>query len=129
MSRKFTKFIPVILWMALIFFFSSRADLPSNKVYAVDFMMKKTAHFFEYTILFLLWFRALGNKNPAYAFMAAIAYAFTDETHQLFVPGRTGLLRDVAIDSIGMIVSSLLIVKFDLWKLLLSPLPTKKLGR
>jgi VanZ family protein len=129
MSRKFTRFIPVILWMALIFFFSSRPDLPSNKIYVVDFIMKKTAHFFEYTILFLLWFRALGRKNPAYAFMAAIAYAFTDETHQLFVPGRTGLLRDVAIDSTGMLISWFLIVKFALWKQLLSLLPTKKHAR
>jgi VanZ family protein len=126
MSRKFSRFIPVILWMILIFSFSSRPDLPSNKIYVVDFIFKKTAHFFEYIILFLLWYRALGKKNPGYAFMASIAYAFTDETHQLFVPGRTGLLRDVAIDSTGMIISWFLIVKFDLWKLLTSPLLTKK---
>ena len=129
MSRKFLKFIPVTLWMAMMFFLSSRSDLPSDKVYIVDFIMKKTAHFFEYTILFLLWFRALGNKNPIYAFMWSIAFAFSDETHQLFVPGRTGMLRDVAIDSSGMIISSFLIVKFNLWKLLTSPLPMKRQGK
>ena len=128
-SRKFIKFIPVTLWMALMFFFSSRSDLPSDKIYIVDFIMKKTAHVIEYTILFLLWFRALGNKNPVYAFLWSIAFAFTDETHQLFVPGRTGALRDVAIDSSGMIISWFLIVKFNLWKLLTSPLPMKRQGK
>jgi VanZ family protein len=124
--KKFQKYIPVTIWMILIFFFSSRPDLPSNKIYIVDFIMKKTAHFFEYIILFLLWYRSLGKKSPLDALLISVAYAFTDEIHQLFVPGRSGLLRDVAIDSTGMIISSLLIVKFDLWKILTSPLLTKK---
>lgn len=129
MHRKFIKFIPAITWMILIFIFSSRPDLPSNQIFIVDFLFKKTAHIFEYTILFLLWYWALGKKSPIDALMVSIAYAFTDEIHQLFVPGRTGLLRDVAIDSTGMIIFSLLIVKFDLWKRLLSPLPLKKHGK
>ncbi len=129
MARKLLKFLPVTLWMILIFCLSSIPDLPSNKVYNLDFLIKKTAHVMEYTVLFLLWFRALGHKNPLLAFCVSLAYAFTDEIHQLFVPGRTGRLRDVGIDTIGMIISSLLIVKFDLWKLLLSPLPTKKQGK
>lgn len=28
-------------------------------------------------------------------------YACTDEYHQLFVPGRSGQLRDVMIDAVG----------------------------
>jgi len=31
-------------------------------------------------------------------------YAVTDEIHQLFVPGRSGELRDVMIDSIAALV-------------------------
>lgn len=115
--------------MGLIFWMSSIPDLPSNRVDILDFVVKKSAHIFEYTVLFLLWFRALGNKNPLQAITFSIVYAFTDEIHQLFVPGRTGRLRDVGIDSIGMMILTLLIVKFDLWKLLLSPLPSKKLGK
>lgn len=126
MLRKYTKFIPAVLWMFLIFYLSSIPDIPSNKVFFVDFIFKKTAHVIEYTMLFLLWFRALGSKNPFQAVVFSLVYAFTDEIHQLFIPGRTGRLRDVGIDSIGMIVFAFLIVKFDLWKPLLSPLPTKK---
>ena len=33
-----------------------------------------------------------------------ILYACTDEIHQLFVPGRSGMIRDVFIDSIGGII-------------------------
>lgn len=126
MCRKFIKFIPAVLWMILIFWLSSIPDLPSNKFFLLDFIFKKTAHVIEYTALFLLWFKALGNKNPFQAIIFSMVYAFTDEIHQLFVPGRTGRLQDVGIDSIGMIIFAILIVKFDLWKTLLSPHPTKK---
>ncbi len=95
----------------------------------MDFIIKKSAHILEYTVLFLLWFRALGNKNPFQAIIFSLIYAFTDEIHQLFVPGRTGRLRDVGIDFVGMFISAILIVKFDLWKTLLSPLPSKKLEK
>jgi len=129
MARKFLKYTPVVLWMILIFWISSIPDLPSNKVYILDFFVKKSAHFLEYTVLFLLWYRAIGNKNPFQAIVFSLVYAFTDEIHQLFVPGRTGRLQDVGIDFSGMLISAFLIVKFDLWKLLLSPLPTKKLEK
>lgn len=129
MARKILNFLPVTLWMILIFRISSISSLPSNGVYAVDFTIKKTAHLIEYTILFLLWFRALGEKNPGRALIYSLIYAFTDEIHQLFIPGRTGKLRDVGIDFSGMAISALLIIKFDLWKILLYPLPTKKRGK
>ena len=112
MARKFVKYTPVIIWMVLIFWISSVPDLPSNKVDILDFFFKKTAHFLEYAILFLLWYRALGRKNPFLAIVLSLIYAFSDEIHQLFVPGRTGSLRDVGIDFSGMLLSALLIVKF-----------------
>ena len=115
--------------MILIFSVSSVPDLPSNNVDVVDFLMKKSAHFLEYTILFFLWYRALGHKNPAQSLVVSLAFAFTDEIHQLFVPGRTGKLTDVAIDFSGILIFALLIVKFDLWKILLSPLPSKRPGK
>lgn len=129
MPRKYIKYLPPILLMVLIFLVSSQPDLPSNNIYVLDFIFKKSAHVIEYSLLFILWYRALGQKSPIKAFLISISYAFTDEIHQLFVPGRTGMLRDVAIDSLGMIFIYFLIVKFNLWKKLLSPLPTKKHGK
>ena len=37
----------------------------------------------------------------------ATAYAVTDEFHQLFVPGRSGQMTDVMIDSGGALVGLL----------------------
>jgi VanZ family protein len=37
-----------------------------------------------------------------------VLYAFSDEGHQLFVPGRTPSLYDVALDSSGALASRLL---------------------
>ena len=36
------------------------------------------------------------------------AYAATDEFHQIFVPGRAGMLTDVMIDSSGALAGILL---------------------
>ena len=46
----------------------------------------------------------------------SIAYAATDEFHQLFVPGRAGLATDVLVDSIGIIVAALFTTAIA-WKL------------
>ena len=35
------------------------------------------------------------------------AYAATDEFHQLFVPGRSGQMTDVMIDSVGCLIGCL----------------------
>ena len=37
-----------------------------------------------------------------YPTMLSLGYAASDEFHQLFVPGRGGSIRDVAIDAIGI---------------------------
>ena len=112
-NKLFFRYLPPILWMVVIFFFSSRPDLPKNQFFLLDFFFKKSAHILEYFILLLLWHKALGQKTPATAFLISLLYAFTDETHQLFVPGRGGLLQDVAIDSIGLLTSLLVITKYS----------------
>ena len=112
-NKLFFRYLPPILWMVVIFFFSSRPDLPKNQFFLLDFFLKKSAHILEYFILLLLWHKALGQKTPATAFLISLLYAFTDETHQLFVPGRGGLLQDVAIDSIGLVTSLLVITKYS----------------
>lgn len=128
--RKFIlRYAPVILWMGLMFFFSSRSDLPTSGTVTEDFFSKKFAHIFEYFILMFLMFRAVGEKNPAKAFLFSLVYAFTDEIHQLFIPYRTGKLIDVGIDSLGLVLSTIIIIKFRLWNSFLSVAPQKKLKK
>lgn len=127
--RKFLlRYTPVTLWMIMMYIFSSRSDLPASGSLTEDFITKKIAHVLEYFVLMFLMFRAVGEKSIARAFFYSLIYAFTDEIHQLFIPYRTGKLRDVGIDSIGLVASTFLIIKYQLWNscLLVSPPKTLK---
>ena len=41
--------------------------------------------------------------------LVAVAYAVTDEVHQLFVPGRSGRITDVLIDGAGAVVGGIVV--------------------
>ena len=74
-----------------------------------SFIVRKTAHVTEYMILYILIFRVVTlysntKKSKLIALFCMVLYASTDEIHQLFVPGRSGMVRDVFIDSIGGII-------------------------
>jgi VanZ family protein len=99
--------LPVVALMAAIFFASSRQGLATAPTYALDFLIKKTAHVLEYGALGLLSLRAWRGSlreaerdwRPVLLTIALCgAYALSDELHQLFVPTRSGLGRDVLID-------------------------------
>lgn len=111
MKRFLTHWLPVILWAALIFYFSSRPAIQASSRDTLDFIIKKTAHLTEYTIFFLLLSRALTSpRRFHYALLIAIFYAFLDETHQLFTPGRTGTIRDaIAFDTTSIVISYLIL--------------------
>lgn len=73
----------------------------------LTYIVRKTAHVTEYLILSILMYNALFNfniNNPKLVFLYSVIYSCTDEFHQLFVPGRTGRIIDVLIDSIGIII-------------------------
>ena len=67
------------------------------------FIVRKTAHFCEYALMGCLWYLWLRNRKfaPLIGLGASAAYAATDELHQTLVPGRSGELRDVLVDSVG----------------------------
>jgi VanZ family protein len=123
----------VLAWMALIFFLSHQpAEVSSGMssgiaekimvlietsapaagidVDVLHTFVRKNAHFFAYLILGVLAFVALlqsgltGLSGALAAFGIAVGYAISDEAHQLFIPGRSGEVRDVLIDSTGAAV-------------------------
>jgi VanZ family protein len=98
-SRALTVWLPVVLWAAVIFTFSSIPSL-STGLGTWDTVLRKGAHVTEYAILGALLYRALGRE--ALALAAGIAYAATDEVHQYFVRGRHASPVDVAIDATGV---------------------------
>ena len=97
----------VILWMVMIFAVSATPSIATPLEPVYDFTFKKVAHVTVYAILTVLLFRAfrlhITHKGHALfaAALVAVLYAFSDEWHQTFVPGREGTLHDVAIDAVG----------------------------
>jgi VanZ family protein len=104
-SRLLTVWLPVLIWAAVIFTFSSIPSLSSG-LGTWDTILRKAAHLAEYAVLGGLIYRALGREPLALA--AGIAYAATDELHQYFVGGRHASPVDVAIDAVGVAVGMLL---------------------
>lgn len=148
-DRKFIlQLIITLLWMALIFQFSSQPAEDSvresgiiaqgllgvfNNLYnnhppafitdvvlKGDHFVRKSGHFIEYFILgslMLSLMRRLKPLRPHRPFPLSLficfLYAASDEFHQLFVPGRAGMISDVLLDTAaafaGIAIASLLI--------------------
>jgi VanZ family protein len=90
-------------------------------------LVRKGAHFSEYALLAALAFSAFyGIHNKILRLLSSVAaaalYACTDEFHQTFVPGRSGMMRDVLIDStgalFGAIVACCIAVYFTAWTII-----------
>ncbi len=96
-----SRWLPVLVWAAVIFAFSSIPSLNSG-LGTWDYVLRKCAHMTEYGILAILLARATGSW--AWAFGLAVAYAATDEFHQTFVRGRHGSPVDVGIDAAGALI-------------------------
>ena len=107
-----SKWLPVLLWAALIFIFSSQEQVVASNFFAFDFIFKKTAHILEYSILFILISRATGNNLKA-AFLLSMIYAISDELHQLFVPGRVASILDLGFDLTGVNIAAYLVWKLN----------------
>lgn len=101
--------------MALIFALSA---MPSDGTEhgLLYFLARKLTHFLEYALLTGLWWRALRTRLPlrsavGLSFAISVAYAASDELHQLTVAGRTGTPRDVLIDAAGAATVTALIIR------------------
>lgn len=99
--------LPVILWCALIFNFSSGTVPVASNDYWKDFAVKKTGHVLLFGALALFLYRAfrISGVNKFHAAVAATIlatfYGATDEFHQMYTLGREPRVRDVIIDGIG----------------------------
>jgi VanZ family protein len=102
----------VIAWMGVIFFLSSRPDLP-NFAPGLPGLEEIGGHLTTYGVLAaLLWWALRGSavRYPAtWALVLAVSYGVTDEFHQSFVPGRDMSVSDLMVDLIGASVVLLVI--------------------
>ena len=113
---KFRRVLLVILWMLVIFYWSSVPELNSGLEVLWDTVLRKLAHISEFAILAGLVTYALGRRRwqLELALMISAAYAVSDEIHQLFVRQRVGSIIDVGIDVAGIIIGLLLYKKLFL---------------
>ena len=104
-KRKLAVFTALtLLWMIVIFLFSAQ---PSEESYKTSDLV------LAFGLLALLYFAVLKSGGDAFfkrktkinhyliSLMGASLYAFTDELHQFFVPGRNATVLDWLFDSLG----------------------------
>jgi VanZ family protein len=123
----FKAWLPVLLWMALIFFFSTSFGTMHNNIRLFKPMirgvmpeahratiriivatMRDSAHFFNYSVLFFLLIVGPFRGRPYAALFVCLGYACSDEFHQAFVPQRICSPKDVALDTSGAMLGAVL---------------------
>ena len=105
MHRALLLWLPVVVYMAAIFYMSSLPEPP------VPPGGDKPWHLLAYLGLGVVTVRAVAGGLPAsidarvaaFATAIAIGYGATDELHQAFVPGRSAQGADLVADAIGVL--------------------------
>lgn len=122
MARLLKQYLPLVAWLAFIFFASSDSFNAGNTsriigplvlwffphtspetLATIHFITRKVAHFTEYAILGFLAARAFRTSSRWFLISAIliVVYALLDEYHQTFVPSRTPSIFDSFIDMAG----------------------------
>lgn len=115
-----------VMCMIAIFYFSAQtADESAEQSLSIleiirkilgdnsfsDFIVRKAAHFCEFTLLGLLfnftYYFCKGKQNIILSTSLASIYAVSDEIHQIFVDGRACQFRDWVVDTSGAITGML----------------------
>jgi len=91
----------------------------SAKFYYIEKLhpiIRKLAHFGVYTVVgfsvmgFMCTFDMRNIFKVITSFSIGVVYAITDEIHQYFIPGRCASIRDVFIDSAGVLTGIFILV-------------------
>lgn len=113
------RFIPAVLWMAMIFILSSRSGdelgslLPLFQHLLPGLESFDPMHYAAYFGLALTLAFGFGRfsftwKGAACIVLLCVLYGITDEWHQSFVPNRSPDVFDLRNDAIGASVACLL---------------------
>ena len=135
--QKFLAWLALLVWMGVIFYFSHQSGDASMQLsdgildsfkslfqnfldyHTLSYIVRKIAHFTEYFILGLLiyhlvkQYRVISKTEIIWMILFCVIYAMSDEFHQVFIGGRSPMIFDVIIDSLG---SSLSILLFRLFQ-------------
>jgi VanZ family protein len=111
----------ILVWASVIFELSAMPGSANHYYNLFYFLERKSFHIIEYFILgnlFYFYFslKFTQKKTIIFSIILTLLYAMSDEWHQTFVFGRDGRIRDVVIDSIGILLAMFLILKIKQWK-------------
>jgi VanZ family protein len=135
--RRFLKNrLPVLVWVGVIFLGSTnlmsaehtsrlivpflrwlKPSISAETLASIHFILRKCAHMGEYAVLGLLLLRAAtlmtnSKRSIPILYVSVLAVcvfvAATDEFHQTFVASRGASVRDIMIDSGGVILGLLI---------------------
>ena len=108
-SGKLSQWVKHILEML---FAASGEEDPSG-----GFLLRKLAHFTEFAALGILlsWLCGMLGKKGSLPFFLGASAACIDETIQMFVPDRGPAIRDVCIDSCGVLTGMMLLYCGHTW--------------
>ncbi|HBP39137.1 MAG TPA: VanZ family protein [Clostridiales bacterium] len=135
--------LPVLVWMALIFFLSGqngnesgrlsrwvtvglirllRLAETNERIAIWQSVIRTCAHGASFYILAILVSWALTRskvqdiRNMILALLISIIYAATDEMHQALVPGRASQWIDLLVDGAGILLAILTYQAISLWR-------------
>jgi len=103
-ARRLRRWLPVVLYAALIFVGSS---IPGSSIDPRFSVHDKLIHATEYAGFAFLLARAFGVRRWWLAIVVGALYAVSDEFHQTFTPMRSGNdLGDITADIIGSTIGA-----------------------
>ncbi len=82
----------------------------------IEKVIRKLAHFSIYMVVGMLMMLLMSTykikqfDRIAISLITGIVYASSDEIHQLFIPGRSAMITDVMIDTLGISVGIILVI-------------------
>jgi len=113
LSWNIRRWLPLIVWIVMIFGLSSIPGLSSDDL-RFPAGSDKIVHFIEYAIFAMLYYRGLsyGGVRIRWSIviiviLSGIAFAALDEMYQSYIPRRDSSLYDLVMDSAGVVAGTL----------------------
>ncbi len=113
MSWNVRRWLPLIVWIVMIFALSSIPGFSSDDV-NLPAGFDKIVHFIEYAVFAMLYYRGLsyGGVRIRWSIViiviiSGIAVAALDEMYQSYIPRRDSSIYDLVMDSAGVIAGTL----------------------
>ncbi len=118
MTTRLLSWLPALVWMAIIYYWSSQPVLPIDGTAGLSSLAHILSHIGAYGILVLLLVLGTGGGQRGLwlAFTIAALYGVGDELHQGFTPGREASLLDVVVNTLSAAVALLLLSRLHSWQ-------------